>query len=132
AYITPTRLYKAKLRPDDCCPKCQLPGANFFHLLWTCPTVALFWVHVTATPRLCLLGIVSHLTKSHSMLILLRETLFLARKCIALKWLAGEPPIIVMWKKEHLTLSQLVYMQRENPGKFELVWQPWLDSPMTT
>ncbi|OCT95811.1 hypothetical protein XELAEV_18013501mg [Xenopus laevis] len=71
-----------------------------------------------------------HLTKSHYVLTLTRESLFLARKCIALKWLLGDPPTTGRWKtilREHFPLAHLVYMQWGNLDNFELQWQPWLD-----
>lgn len=45
-FNTSTHIHKAKIWPDDHCTKCQILVQIFFHLVWTCPTIATHWTEV--------------------------------------------------------------------------------------
>ncbi|KAJ1097918.1 hypothetical protein NDU88_003034 [Pleurodeles waltl] len=43
AYLTPAKLHKAGLRPSAECPRCRSHTADFFHMVWACPTIVAYW-----------------------------------------------------------------------------------------
>lgn len=80
-------------------------------LIWECPILQDFWIEVPdilltilnvpvpLLPELCLFGVADVLlTWPHYYRILLRETFFLARKTIALKWMDERSPRLSTWK----------------------------------
>lgn len=46
----------------------------------------------------CLFGVLDEESWQHHTRIFLRESLFFARKVIALRWMAHRPPSLTMWK----------------------------------
>ena len=67
-YWTPCRLYRMGLIDNDCCWRCQREKGTFFHCIWECDLLQLFWRGVLKVlgdwmgkdlpvcPQLCLLG----------------------------------------------------------------------------
>lgn len=43
-YLTPSRMHKMGRRGDACCPRCGHSPANFWHMIWDCSTLQVFWL----------------------------------------------------------------------------------------
>lgn len=145
-YLTPTRMQKMGRRGDSCCPRCGQTSANFWHMIWECSILQNFWREVVAllsdiletevpfTPVVCLFGILDEELWSHHDRIMLRETLFFARKTIALRWMDRRPPRLNIWKNlvnKAVMYEKLVFTHRRCPSKFAKVWDSWRLSPLT-
>lgn len=72
-------------------------------------------VPVPLTPEVCLFGILDEEEWSHYSRIFLRETLFLARKAIALRWMGDRMPLLSQWRNlvnSVIPFNSMVYKQR--------------------
>lgn len=47
AYITPDRIHQFFHREDAECPRCRENGANFMHMMWSCPSLENYCQEVT-------------------------------------------------------------------------------------
>lgn len=103
SYLSPVRLHAMHRIPAPGCTRCTHQRADFNHM-WLCPVIAGYWKRVLAvlsqilsvpvpcTLQICLLGILDEEQWPKFTRILLRETLFLARKAIVIKWNQSAPP----------------------------------------
>lgn len=104
SYLTPTRLFRMGRLPHSTFHRCSVDNADLWHLIWECRPNKVFWTNVLAVlskmvpveiplcPKLCILGIIDDESWSHHDRIFLRETLFLARQAIALRWMGDSSP----------------------------------------
>lgn len=145
-YLTPSRMYRMGRRGDSCCPRCGHSPANFWHMMWDCSVLQDFWHEVVSlltevieqdvpcNPIVCLFGILDEEQWSHYNRIMLRETLFMARKTIALRWIDRRPPRLHTWKalvNKAIPYEKLVYVHRRCASKFYKIWDPWCQSTLT-
>ncbi|KAJ1105971.1 hypothetical protein NDU88_003374, partial [Pleurodeles waltl] len=68
-YLTPHRLFRIYGGSPATCPRCGGGGANFDHMVWTCPVIQTGWkemlttltelleVELRPSPEMCLLGL---------------------------------------------------------------------------
>lgn len=145
-YLTPVRLYRMGRISSPACIRCTASRSDFWHMIWECPVIRDFWgrivellsevltVAVPFTPEVCLFGILDDEQWPHYTRIFLKETLFLARKAIALRWMGDRVPSLSQWRNmvnSVIPLNSLVYKHRGCPAKFGKVWGSWCDSPVT-
>uniref|UniRef100_A0A803JEC5 Reverse transcriptase domain-containing protein n=1 Tax=Xenopus tropicalis TaxID=8364 RepID=A0A803JEC5_XENTR len=147
-YITPTKLHRFGKAPDDCCPRCKSPRADFIHLIWSCPPIAQFWTAVMDTistvlalpnvinPTTCLLGTVEDMLPTNAARIRFRSLTFYAKKAIIMRWMGNSVPTLELWQQlvnAALPLIKLTYETRGAHGKFEKIWATWCESngPLT-
>lgn len=108
-YLTPLRIARYKRDHSNSCPMCMQDIGTFFHLIWSCSKIQGFWKQIvefihdtmgsplTLNPKTCLLGIFPDPEIDKFTKIFLQETLFLARRVIARKWMRHTPPTIAEW-----------------------------------
>lgn len=145
-YPTPVRLHKMGRVPSPACFRCDAVRSDFWHMIWACPVIQGFWVEVMdllsailgytvpLTPDICLFGILDEEVWQHYTRTFLRESLFLARKAIALRWMGDRPPSLSQWRtlvNSVIPYNSTVYKSRGCPSKFGKVWGLWCDSPLT-
>lgn len=143
-HFTPARLYRMGQREDADCPHCTRNRGYLIHLLWRSPKRHLYWRGVLVTinwafqfdvpldPKQCILGILEdHITEENPKQAITRA-LFQTRKLIFRHWKATEPPTLNEWVTQMgvtLRLEKYIFQLRGHPGKFNLVWSPWLNTP---
>lgn len=143
-YRSPALLYRIGVRPDSCCPRCNLEGAHVLHMFWECTALGEFWrevlgiIHVVHHVRLppdpkgCILGILDDLDEDSPVFLSISRMLFQARKLIAQHWLRPTPPTVREYtdRLNHtIRLEKGVYLKRRATQRFEAIWGPWLDAP---
>lgn len=146
-YLTPSKLHKMGRMAAPACIRCGYEPADFWHMMWACPVLQGFWAEVTAfltailhrevplEPLVCLFGLLDEEVWQPHVRIMLRETLFFARKTIALKWMDRGSPRLHTWNNlvnKAVLCEKLVYLHRRCPAKFDKVWLPWCDSSSTS
>ena len=138
-YYTPVRLQRMFPDTSNLCYKCKIHKGTLIHLFWSCDRIQTFWkgVHsviqeVTGkifllTSSLCLL---SHTldnlfdADTKSLLIIL---LFLAKKCILLRWSTPQVPTVDMWLSQISALfpiEKLTHDLNHKSVKFWRIWEP--------
>lgn len=66
--------------------------------------------------------------------IMLQETLFMALKQIALRWMQPLTPAINQWIRavnQIIPYEKIMYEHREVPNKYYKIWDMWCSFPMT-
>ncbi|XP_069605738.1 uncharacterized protein [Ranitomeya imitator] len=142
-YKSPMVLYKAGLLNDSECPRCKSTDADIFHMMWTCPRLAAFWVVVLSRmegaygckvprePVVCLLGCVDEIGVDNNLKIAIARLLYMARKVIARNWIREEPPSrgeFLQYVKQGLTLEKGIYKKRGKIETFNKLWSSWIAS----
>lgn len=140
-YYSPERL--AKIYPDRSviCPKCNSETGSFFHVIWSCQHLQLFWRgmvtdinaigqhRVPCDPLLLLLGIVDNLEAIQAKKQFVFYTAFYARKAVLLKRKDPAPPTVQQWRAlvdAALPFYKLTYLGPNCPKKFEKIWGTWI------
>lgn len=139
-YLMPSHLHKmGRLDTPSCLHSGHNP-ANFWHMIWECSVIKTFWREiitflseilgrdVPGTPDVCLFNITDEDSWSYHSRIMIRESLFLARKTIALRWMDKRPPRIVIWKNlvnKNVLFEKVVYAHRHGPGEAGLIIWSW-------
>lgn len=84
SYYTPCLLFCLNRLPSAVCPKCSPIDGTFYHMMWECPPVRLFWLGITAfinsitqipnvyNPLRCLLGYIDDDSLSKNKQLFLR------------------------------------------------------------
>lgn len=139
-------MHKMGRQGDSCCPRCGQSSPNFWHMMWDCSILQDFrWavvnllsdileIDVPLDPLVWLFGILDEELWSQYTRIMLRESLFLARKTIALRWIDRRPPRLNIWKNlvnNSIMYEKLVYVNRRGTSKFFKIWDSWRLSPLT-
>lgn len=140
------KLFKMGRISSPACIRCPQTRSDFWHMVWDCPVIQTFWsevvqllsdvlsVPIPLTPEVCLFGILDEEVWSHHTRVFLRETLFLARKAIALRWMGDRRPSLSQWRNLVnlvIPLNSIIYKHRGCPSKFDKVWGLWCQSPLT-
>uniref|UniRef100_A0A803JPQ3 Reverse transcriptase domain-containing protein n=1 Tax=Xenopus tropicalis TaxID=8364 RepID=A0A803JPQ3_XENTR len=139
-YITPLKLMRFGRRQDDLCPRCKSPGANFFHMIWSCPPIHEFWSKIMETlaselgtpqivdPITCLLGVIDGIICTNVARVRLRTLMFYAKKTIIMHWMGDTLPSQTFWRRlvdGALPLIKLTYETRGAYDKFDKIWENW-------
>ena len=117
-YLTPHRIAKMYAGAGATCPRCGHQDADFIHMVWSCPVIALAWqtmadilsmvvgAPIVLSPESCLLGIrpVSKQNKCKNKLTNLAFALF--KRLIAMHWKSQLAPKIDLWLKILLKWTQ--------------------------
>lgn len=127
-YLTPIKLYRTGRILSPACIRCIATRSDFWHMSWDCPVVQDFRrsivqrlpevlnIAVPLTPEICLFGILGDEQWPHYTRIFLKETLFQARKAIALRWMGDRLPSLTQWRNmvnSVIPLNSLVYKHRD-------------------
>lgn len=94
----------------------------------------LFYQYLCLAPRACLLGILEEEQRQRYDRTMLKETLFLAQKAIAIKWIQPIPPSVHQWIQmvnQILLHEKLIYEHRGCPKKSNKLWDVWCSSSLT-
>lgn len=133
-----------KMFPDtsNLCYKCNIHKGTFIHLFWSCDHIQTFWKGVPSviqdvigrqfslTPSFYLLNhapanfLVSAHTDTKPLMIIL---LFLAKKCILLRWSTPQVPTINMWISlisDLIPLEKLTHDLNHRSDRFGRIWEP--------
>lgn len=120
-YLTPRRLCAMKIRPDPLCPLCPVNAlGTFFHMVWECPDVKLFWemvasklselfsVDISPSPSVLILICISLPQLKISQKRAIFAGLTAAKKMVASRW---KPPHSLSFRQWALTYLDVVYME---------------------
>lgn len=131
AYISQNKYSKINKTVSPQCPKCNNNIGTFFHCLWECSLAVHFWngicdklsiickQKVTASPLMCLLGVLPPSFLEHSDVF--RTLLMLGRKTIMNKWVGSDPPHGIILIKETVLVEKIGCMLK---GKsFQKLWK---------
>ncbi|KAJ1155451.1 hypothetical protein NDU88_008181 [Pleurodeles waltl] len=140
AYLTPSKMHKAGLRPTADCPRCMSPDADFFHMVWSCSTINTYWkmisreisltlqVDMELTPLTSLLGVMGDSGLRRAERTLLGVACLVAKRDIVADWKANKAPALTKWKRGMDWCAQsekLVYEARGCPNKYHKIWGRW-------
>lgn len=138
-YYSPVRLQKMFPETSNLCYKCNTHRGTFIHLFWSCDHIQTFWKGVhsviqevigkqfSLTPSFYLLNHSSANfldTDTKSLMIIL---LFLAKKCILLRWSTPQVPTVDMWISQIsalIPLEKLTHDLNHRSDKFRRIWEP--------
>lgn len=103
-------------------------------VLGRCPSciARLAQIPVPLGPLVCLLGAIDVEMYLKGMYYMITRLMYLARKLIAWYWMASAVPTGKQWisyVNSLLLRERLAYSRRKAVGKFNLIWQPWLEDP---
>uniref|UniRef100_A0A3Q3H395 Reverse transcriptase domain-containing protein n=2 Tax=Kryptolebias marmoratus TaxID=37003 RepID=A0A3Q3H395_KRYMA len=138
-YYTPVRLRRMFPDTSDLCCKCKTHRGTFIHLFWSCNRIQVFWkaVHLMIqeifgkrfplTPSFCLFNHTSEILYNADTKHLLVTLLFLAKKCILLRWLAPQAPTVDMWISQIsdiVLVEKLTHDLHQRSDRFWGIWDP--------
>lgn len=146
AYMTPKRLARFQSSQSPTCSYCTDGPSTFYHLIWECPTLQIYWTQVikflhdkmgspvVLDPKLCILGLLpdTDIDKFHATFI--HKTLFMARKVIARVWMQSTAPALSIWKRDinnTLPYKKLIYTHRGCTQKYLKIWDRWFEDGET-
>lgn len=139
-YLTPVRLHAMHRIPTSTFTRCTCPRAD------CCPVIAKYWqqvieiltavlsIPVACTPLVCLLGVLDEELWSRHAKTMLMETIFMARKAVALELIQPTPPSIRTWiwlGNQVLLYEKLIFEHRGCPAQYNKVWDAWCSSDLT-
>lgn len=146
SYLSLVRLHAMHRITTPGCTRCTHHRADFNHIMWLCPVIAGYWKRILAilsqivslpvpcTPQICLLGILDEEQWPKFTRILLRETLLLAHKAIAIKLNWAIPPSTRHWLQlvnQILPFEKTIFEHKDCPTKYNKVWDPWCLSTLS-
>lgn len=146
SYLTPARIAKFSPQQNPNCPRCSSNPCTFFHLLWLCPEIQSYWIQIIKflhdhmgsliqlDPKLCLLGLLPDTIKDRSIITLLSELIFYARKLVAKHWMCTDSPTIQAWIREvnaSLPYKKVMYKHRGCPNKYHKLWDKCFNNANT-
>lgn len=147
AYYSPARLARINPGRSAVCTRCGADGADFIHVVWSCPVVEGYWREVLSeinsigeltvpfSPIPLLLGICDFLEAPQRKKLFVFYTSFYARKAILLQWNQTQPPTKKVWLSlvnAALPLYKLTYLGRNCPRKFDKIWASWVEAKHLT
>uniref|UniRef100_A0A3P9KC19 Reverse transcriptase domain-containing protein n=1 Tax=Oryzias latipes TaxID=8090 RepID=A0A3P9KC19_ORYLA len=140
---TPQLLHRFNPQSPPLCIKCKTGLGTYYHCIWQCPLIIRFWKNIVTevscifhktiplNPALFLLGVsVERPPLSGQEMVLLQKLLHLARRCILLQWIQGQPPSVTQWYREAfkvLPMERLSALLKGNSDAFYKLWKPLLD-----
>ena len=110
-------------------------------MMWRCPKLHRYWVKILdiinvtfgitleLEARVCLLGCIEERMGQRDILEAAIRCLFQARKLIALKWQAQNPPTVEEWfnvMNSTIGKERGTWIRRGNLKKFKAIWEHWL------
>lgn len=111
-HCTPQTLHKWPSRDSSECPRCVDLEDDHIHMFWNCPKLVQYWskiiiiinltfkVHLNNDPLTCILGYLDEELFMPGVRTALTRLLFLAHKCVLLKWIAPLPPKSKDWRTQ--------------------------------
>jgi len=138
-YFTPVRLHKMFPGCSDLCFKCKTCKGTLFHVFWSRVLIQPFWKgvhsaiqeitgkHFILSPSLFLLNDIPIDLLDSDFKPLITTLIFLAKKCILLKWSTPQVPTISMWISQlsaFLPLEKLTYDLNHKQDEFRRLWEP--------
>ena len=143
-HCTPYILNKIDPLKSSVCPKCKTEVGTYSHMFWSCPIIASFWNRIKlklerifsctieSEPWFFILGMVKDEVKLTSCQIQLTyKLLFIACKCILIRWLEDRPHKINLWHNEIMKIlpfERLYARIKGNDTAFERTWSPFLST----
>lgn len=116
--MTPVHVSRYKPSYSSSCPLCLQQVGTFFHLIWLCPVVQSFLIHMTTCltsldPKACLLVIfpVPDINTFLTAFFCMKHYSLLV-KVIAHNWMQATPTLFVTWVQEvnsTLPYKKLIY-----------------------
>lgn len=147
AYLTPGRINKFYATAAEKCPRCGEFGAEMFHMVWSCTSLAGFWEEVIeyingiilrdilCTPLVCLLGGYTCPKNKKSTTRLTDLGLILAKRELTMHWKSAHGPQIARWRKEIIkwaSLENAVLFREIKRGRAKIhrvkVWEHLVNS----
>ncbi|KAJ1218898.1 hypothetical protein NDU88_006469, partial [Pleurodeles waltl] len=116
-YLTPHRLFRIYGGTLGTCPRCGGGGADFDHMVWTCPAIQIGWREILPTltelfefelrptPELCLLGLRPAALCGKVKGRFLDLSLALYKRLISRGWKTTDRPLLSDWKRDISTWS---------------------------
>ncbi|KAJ1155328.1 hypothetical protein NDU88_008058 [Pleurodeles waltl] len=116
------------------------PAADFFHMVWTCPTISAYWgaiaheisgvlqENIEREPLPLLLGIMGDTRLRRSDRAFLGMACLIAKRDIMADWKARCAPTLTKWRRgldRCAHREKLVYEARGCPNKYDRVWGKW-------
>ncbi|OCU02379.1 hypothetical protein XELAEV_18008143mg [Xenopus laevis] len=110
------------------------------HMFWDCRKLQKYWEEVFATltnvlgtplvasPELAILGACDDSQFNRDQLVIVRQSLFHAHKCLTQQWKSVAPPTHQMWMVQMLNFincMSYLYTKRGSSTKFDKVWGSW-------
>ena len=137
-HITQGKMFKMGLINTDICSQCTLGHIDdYFQATWSCQPVLSFWITVTeklscilgcrisASPSLCLLGDLTHVTIPTKQKNPLLISLTIAKKIIFQNWKSKHSCHITHWTNllsEHISIEKITACKTNNISTFEETW----------
>lgn len=141
AHLTQHKLYKMGFFDADVCNHCALKVPdNYFHAIWQCPPVNVFWKTITDTltlilghtiplaPHLCILGDLSTLQTPLKNPEILLLSLIIAKKHILLNWKYKKKLSMNGWTTlmtDYLSLERMTTTSHNRSTQFKEKWEPF-------
>ncbi len=137
-HVTPEIRSKYDNSCSATCRKCQKQPGTYFHLIWLCPLIKIFWsivqteienllgIRIAMDPKQCIFGI-SPFSLSGQNVKLLNIMLYAARLSILQVWLDVHPPTISIWYDKLLSFlpyERLSHVLQATLEDFVKEWSP--------
>lgn len=139
-YVTGTRLAHMGVSGSSNCRRGCGEVATFIHIIWECSIIQSYWqeIHcvfrevleadIQPEARRCLLNVWEPTDLSVHVKSWVMLALMIAKRNIAQKWGAAQPPTLEKWKQGldwAMFAEKSVYSARGCPKKWTKVWEPW-------
>lgn len=139
-YVTGSKLaHMGILGGNECRRRCG-GTATFMHIIWECSKIQTYWQEIHQTlrevletdirleTRRCLLNIWEPTDLNSHAKSWVTLALMIAKRNIAQKWGAEQPPTLDKWKSDldwSMFREKSVYISRGCPGKWSKMWESW-------
>lgn len=139
-YYDRVRLHKVGKATDPTCLRCRHSKGDFYHIIWDCPVIQIFWRHILdelstivetplpLDPKLVLLGIAIDVDLGRPLLIFILLALVVAKRDVARAWGNATPPKLVEWQRGmdlYMAAERVTYKARGCPKTFRRIWGNW-------
>lgn len=139
-YVPGTRLTHMGMSGGNECRRRCGDIATFFHILWKCGKIQTYWQEIHRTmrevleidirleARRCLLNIWEPTDLTSHTKTWVTLALMIAKRNIAQKWGAEQPPTLDQWKLDldwSMFREKSIYKARGCPGKWSKIWENW-------
>lgn len=121
------------------CRKCEKQPGTYFHLMWSCPLIKIFWssvqreidhflgIRTVMDPKLCILGVSSLSGQKAKLLSIM---LYATRLSILHTWLDVNPPTLPMWHEKLLSIFPYERLSNVLQGTLDDFIKEWF--PLST
>lgn len=139
-YVTTQFLYNIGKADTNKCRRGWRHMGTFLHTLRECPLIQVYWkgIHDTITAvlgaqltleaRRCILNVWEPTDLNSKQIIWVTLALMVAKRNIAQKWGAIQPPTVSAWKKDMdwcMFREKIVYIARRCPRKWNQILTEW-------